>query len=409
MKQAALSTPDVLSGHRIVVSGSTTYHGQSGGALVANTDNASSLETGDNLDHSYILGVVQGTTLPLGGDARGIYFEKAQLDWILSEQASSASSDDLPFVHLFGSSAGDAIDGTALRDYIQGGDGADTINGGAADDIIYGGPDGDTISGGDGDDFLDGGTGVNTLDGGDGSDTVSFLSLTNGLTVDFSNGAFTHSSSDNTVSNIENFILTDYVDTLTLHGSDGLFATAGGDDLIEIDQAEASGPYQLYLNPGAGADQMNFVAGELYSHPDVVILGADSSDVLRYDGLNVASFIANAEHSQALTDGYIWYNLGGGPEDNISQALEIDWDSSEPGADYITYAENDWSGYPSVEQSGLAVTVMGFESGDFGISATLPSWYTAADYRDTLEQDFSTDTFLPVAQSDHVWDLLGLA
>ncbi|MDQ1081377.1 hypothetical protein [Pseudoroseomonas cervicalis] len=84
--------------------------------------------------------------------------------------------------NIIGSSAANALTGTAGDDMIQGLGGHDTLSGGDGADIL---------SGGDGDDVLLGGRGADTLHGGAGNDVFRYLSLaelSQDRIVDFSGG-----------------------------------------------------------------------------------------------------------------------------------------------------------------------------------------------------------------------------
>ena len=95
-------------------------------------------------------------------------------------QFSEMVSSDLP-VEIFGNNGNDAILGTELDEFIDGGSGNDLLNGGEGNDELIGGGGSDTLIGGSGDDELRGesgndilnaGTGFDAIYGGDGYDTV---------------------------------------------------------------------------------------------------------------------------------------------------------------------------------------------------------------------------------------------
>jgi Ca2+-binding RTX toxin-like protein len=71
-----------------------------------------------------------------------------------------------------GSNFADSLTGSAAADKLYGRDGNDTLTGGAGDDSLYGQGDNDTLHGGDGIDLLDGFTGDDTIFGGNDNDTI---------------------------------------------------------------------------------------------------------------------------------------------------------------------------------------------------------------------------------------------
>jgi len=98
-------------------------------------------------------------------------FEGEGLDIIGTEGADT----------LFGTNAGELIDGRGGDDFISasdgddlifGGAGADTIGGGDGDDLILGQGEADLIFAYDGDDMVDGGLGNDIIYSGEGSDTL---------------------------------------------------------------------------------------------------------------------------------------------------------------------------------------------------------------------------------------------
>ncbi|CAN0588142.1 unnamed protein product, partial [Ectocarpus sp. 12 AP-2014] len=94
--------------------------------------------------------------------------------------ALTTVGNDIP---VFGSQAGDLIDGLAGNDQLQGdggndelfgSEGLDTLFGGSGADTLDGGQDNDQLQGNAGDDFLLGGAGDDTLFGGGDYDTYVF-------------------------------------------------------------------------------------------------------------------------------------------------------------------------------------------------------------------------------------------
>jgi Ca2+-binding RTX toxin-like protein len=116
-----------------------------------------------------------------------------------------------------------------------------TFNGNGGNDSLRAGEGFDVLNGGEGNDTLDGGLGANTLNGGNGVDTASFVSLSQGVTVDLTITVYqqTSTASGVTLTSIENLIGSGLGDVLlganvaeTILGGDGgdsIFGRAGSD------------------------------------------------------------------------------------------------------------------------------------------------------------------------------------
>lgn len=129
---------------------------------------------------------------------------------------------------------------------------------GAGDDTVFAGAGNTAIFGGTGDDFLHGGAGGDALDGGDGIDTASYEGSTNRVNVSLLSGEGSGAQATNdTLTNIENLIGSDFGDTLRgdnarnrIDGADGndVLIGFGGNDIL------IGGAGQDILTGGDGAD-----------------------------------------------------------------------------------------------------------------------------------------------------------
>ncbi|MGD9784568.1 MAG: CAP domain-containing protein [Hyphomicrobiaceae bacterium] len=72
---------------------------------------------------------------------------------------------------IFGYGGADTINGLGDNDFLYGGNGNDTLNGDAGNDFLYGQNDNDTLNGGEGNDTLNGQAGADIMTGGNGNDT----------------------------------------------------------------------------------------------------------------------------------------------------------------------------------------------------------------------------------------------
>jgi Ca2+-binding RTX toxin-like protein len=176
-------------------------------------------------------------------------------------QANPGGSFDNEY--LYGSFGDDTIYGSSGKDVIDGGGDRDTISGGAGMDTIKGGAGNDTISGGAGND---------TIDGGDGADTVTFADATAGITIDlakFTKQFIGIGQGDDTISNVENVIGSDFGDFITGSGEKNWLSGLDGDDSL------IGGTGDDILNGGAGNDVLDGGTG------------ADTADYSGFDAVTV--------------------------------------------------------------------------------------------------------------------------
>jgi Ca2+-binding RTX toxin-like protein len=75
--------------------------------------------------------------------------------------------------NIVGTTGDDVLNGTSIRDIIQGGPGSDIIQGLGGSDLICGGPGPDDLYGNQGDDTMRGGDDNDSLEGNGGDDTIS--------------------------------------------------------------------------------------------------------------------------------------------------------------------------------------------------------------------------------------------
>ena len=142
---------------------------------------------------------------------------------------------------LIGNSVANIINAGNGDDSINAGAGNDTVNGQDGNDIIGGGDNNDTLDGGNGndtingdadDDLIIGGAGNDILDGGTGIDTVSYNGATGAVTVNLLTTSATGAWGNDTVTNFENIIGSDFSDSLTDSDSNNVISGGLGDDTI---------------------------------------------------------------------------------------------------------------------------------------------------------------------------------
>jgi Ca2+-binding RTX toxin-like protein len=141
-------------------------------------------------------------------------------------------------------------------DFIDAKEGKDLIFAGAGDDTVLGGADDDRLYGGEGNDLMRGGLGDDALNGGEGVDTVTFEDVENSILVDLQSG-ISEGEGNDTLSNFENIIGSEYSDTLKGNSGDNLIEAKKGDDLLvgnDGNDTLEGGEGNDYLRGGAGDD-----------------------------------------------------------------------------------------------------------------------------------------------------------
>ncbi|WP_299847549.1 calcium-binding protein [uncultured Roseovarius sp.] len=181
----------------------------------------------------------------------------------------SANADE-----IWGFDGQDKLRGFDGDDLLNGGADADTLGGGDGDDTLEGGAGDDLIKGGDGDDHFVTGAGSDTVDGGAGEDTLDYASSDAGVRIYARDGMAEEDGSGNTdsFSNVENFVGSDYADTIVTDSTTSSVESGGGDDFIRF-----LGGDETDVDTGSGND---FVLAEFGSAN--VELGAGNDRLLSY-------------------------------------------------------------------------------------------------------------------------------
>lgn len=141
--------------------------------------------------------------------------------------------------------SGEFLEGTNSDDYISGGETNNKIDGKGGNDIIYSGAGNDSVVGGTGDDIViaSSGKGNDVYDGSKGYDTVTFLSSSSPIKLDFEKGyAKGADSGKDRLTGIEAVIASNHADKLKgskksdhldgQGGNDTFYATSGKDTVI---------------------------------------------------------------------------------------------------------------------------------------------------------------------------------
>lgn len=189
---------------------------------------------------------------------------------------------------LYGGRGRDELRGENGHDTLYGENSHDTLSGGAGDDHLDGGQGNDTLDGGADDDTLIGGIGSDTIDGGTGTDTVDYSGEASGVTIDLATNTHGGAATGDSISNVENVVGTDFVDSITGDGSANTLDGGDGNDTLNgLGDAD-------FLRGGRGNDRLNGGGG------NDTLLGQQGNDTLK-GGTGNDTFIYTHDHD-TITD-----------------------------------------------------------------------------------------------------------
>lgn len=201
------------------------------------------------------------------------------------------------------------------NDTVEGGDGNDTLNGGNGDDNLNGGSGNDAVVGESGNDILNGGTGNDTLSGGLGNDTYFVDSVGDVVIEDAPLGAGVLSGGIDTVFSSASFTLSDFVENLTLTGTEAINGT--GNILNNVITGNSA---NNVINGAAGNDTLDGGDGN-----DSLLGGAGNDRLLGNTG------------NDTLNGGAGTNTLEGGAGDDvyITNGSDIFFETADGGIDTV--------------------------------------------------------------------------
>jgi Ca2+-binding RTX toxin-like protein len=283
---------------------------------------------GDDVVSASRSSMIYGPGRAYGGDGNdtvygGIAYGGAGNDIVEGDEASGDDGGDFvtsTFGSAYGGSGDDVV--TSLYSHAYGGDGSDIVKGrglayggsgddvvtgtwvygGSGDDVViafqegyisnsvlYGGTGSDLLLGRDGNDVLYGGTGADAMYGGAGDDTYSVDNI--GDVVDETLSLDGETGGIDLVKATVDFTLGDFVERLTLLGSDNLDGTGNALDNILIGNA---GNNHLY-----GMDGNDNLAG---GGGDDTLDGGAGKDTATFSGARADYSVINLGSSLQITD-----------------------------------------------------------------------------------------------------------
>ncbi len=294
---------------------------------------------------------------------------------------------------LYGSSAGEAINGLAGNDALNGGPGNDQLAGGDGDDLIAGGAGSNELSGGAGNDFI---LGAGNLKG-----DLQQLGPTDTWQAPVGKLVYGHGTTWGAYQDGEVTIWDGAADSGVGPGANAIDAGDGDDRVI-------AGPGDDRVLGGAGADTLDGTAGA------DIIEGGDGDDLIQADGVVVDGYlntVAPADHGADFVDGgagddqidgggnadalfggagadHIFGDRGGRTDDPAFVALEYhgaDYIDGEDGDDYLEGGGGDdtiygGAGHDNIWGDTSAVNIVGNDAGQS--AAALAAMAYGDDYLD---------------------------
>ena len=227
-------------------------------------------------------------------------------------------------VDLFGDdeiATHDRFDGSAHDDAIWGFDGNDELRGFDGDDQLDGGAGDDLIFGGDGDDSITGGDGNDQITGGDGNDVLDYSSSDAGVRIYAREGIAEEDGTGDIdrFSGIENFIGSDFDDTIFTDSKTASVESGAGDDFVRI----------------LGGDDVTVDTG---SGDDFVLAEFGTGDIQLGDGNDRLLSFASAVNVDGGSGEDVIH--GGSKNDTINGGAGNDTLSGGDGEDTFVFAAN---------------------------------------------------------------------
>lgn len=212
---------------------------------------------------------------------------------------------------IWGGGAADDIRGENDNDTLYGEAGDDALRGGNGNDILDGGDGNDSLYGNDGDDVFIASAGDDAMDGSSGTDTLDYSIWGQGVTVNLFAGTLDKDGdtvTDDTLLSIENFIGTDYADSITGGTGANVIYAGGGNDSVYA----RAGNDILYGE--AGDDTLNGVDGD-----DTLYGGTGADTMTGSTGADV--FVWLAEDLDGSLDTITDFAAGGADVIDIGDVL----------------------------------------------------------------------------------------
>lgn len=279
---------------------------------------------------------------------------------LLGTASGSQGNDSVVNIEaILGSAFADTLTGNDGDNIIDGGLGADTLNGGLGSDTLsyqsatsgvlvnmgtgtyaqgdsvtnfenlWGSNFADSLTGDGSDNVIEGGGGNDTLNGGAngaGGDTVSYAHATGGVTVSLATATAqaTGSAGNDTLSNFENLLGSDYADTLTGDANANVINGGLGNDILMGSTGSDS------LIGGSGIDTAN------YSQLGVAISATINGSVDKNGGASGTDTLSGIENLTGTSQND---SLTGDGNNNILDGgLGDDTITGGGGNDTVTYA-----------------------------------------------------------------------
>lgn len=184
---------------------------------------------------------------------------------------------------------------------VFGGDGDDALIGGQFSDEFFGDAGNDRIFGSGGDDFIEGGTGNDALDGGWGIDLLSYLTASQGVSIDFNTGFATSTGELDRIRNFEDVYGSGQDDEIRGNTQSNFFFGGRGHDLLDGRGGAdllVGGKGDDILTGGWGNDKFVFSAGDGF---DTITDFGKGNDKIEVYGFASATSIVQSGNDVIVT------------------------------------------------------------------------------------------------------------
>ncbi|MFM1887602.1 MAG: hypothetical protein RL026_2759 [Pseudomonadota bacterium] len=251
--------------------------GNTGDNLLTGGLGNDTLVGGNGIDVALYAGLRSAYTVVVDTTTGNVTVTGAEGTDVLTGMEQIQFVDGVVTVPVMLTAAANNYAGTLGNDSVYGLAGNDTLNGSDGDDYLDGGAGADRLLGGNGNDTMVSDLGNDIITGGAGTDTVSYVGISNSVTVNLGTTAAqnTGGGGRDTITSTENVIGGSANDTLTGNTGNNVLEGGAGNDALN------GGTGNDTLVGGAGTDILNGGTGL-----DTFVFDVDPTQAANRDSIN---------------------------------------------------------------------------------------------------------------------------
>jgi Ca2+-binding RTX toxin-like protein len=217
---------------------------------------------------------------------------------------------------------GAGIDTLISIENVVGGSGSDVLTGSEGANTLTGNAGNDVLRGNGGNDVLNGGAGDDTMDGGAGVDTVTYIGLTQGVTVNLAvTGAQnTGGGGIDTIVGVENLSGTTRDDVLTGNDLANVLSGNSGNDILSGGNGNDTligGAGDDRLDGGSGNDTASYAGTTAGVIVDLTLTGAQNTGGAGFDTLISIEHLVGGSGNDTLTGNDATNVISGGVGNDV--------------------------------------------------------------------------------------------